>query len=142
MTFDERLDCYRTTITLQDSGFIRDFRMLPFRSIVILMVLAAPAAAQDMATGAAIQTAISGNTVEGSMSASGAYTEFYAADGTIKGKDYAGNWSIDGDKMCFAYGTDPTTCWAVQISGDQVTWVGDGGPEGTGTIRAGNPNSF
>lgn len=116
--------------------------MLTRYPFLILLVLATPVMAQDMATGAAIRAAISGSTVEGSMSASGAYTEFYAPDGAIKGKDYSGNWSVDGDKMCFAYGTDPTTCWAVQISGDQVTWVGDGGPEGTGTIRAGNPNGF
>ncbi len=116
--------------------------MLSLRPMLMLLAMATPAVAQDMASGAAISAAISGNTVQGSMSASGAYTEFYADDGTIKGKDYAGNWSIDGNKMCFAYGTDPTTCWAVQISNDQVTWVGDGGPEGTGTILAGNPNSF
>lgn len=116
--------------------------MLSLRSIFVFIALATPATAQDMATGAAIRAAISGNTVQGSMSASGAYTEFYAADGAIKGKDYTGNWSVDGDKMCFAYGTDPASCWGVQIIGDQVTWVADGGPEGTGTIVTGNPNGF
>lgn len=116
--------------------------MLSLRPVLVLMLLATPAAAQETASGAEIRSAITGNTVAGSMLASGAYTEFYGADGAIKGKDYSGNWSIDGNKMCFAYGTDPTTCWAVQISGDQLTWVGDGGPEGSGTIRAGNPNGF
>lgn len=113
-----------------------------FRTFLVSILLATPVAAQEASSGEAIRAAISGNTVEGSMSASGAYAEFYQADGGIKGKDYAGNWSMDGDKMCFAYGTDPATCWGVVISGDQVTWLGEGGPEGTGTISTGNPNSF
>ena len=106
------------------------------------ILFAAPAFAQTFATGDAIRAAISGNTVQGSMTASGGYTEFYSADGTIKGKDYAGRWTIDGDSMCFAYGTDPATCWNVRIAGDQVTWVSGDTEEGTGTILAGNPNNF
>ncbi len=105
-------------------------------------LLAQPMQAQDLADGAAIKAAISGNTVQGSMQASGAYTEFYAADGTIKGADYAGRWSVSGDQMCFAYGEDPAQCWGVRIAGAQVTWVGPGGEEGTGQLIAGNPQGF
>jgi hypothetical protein len=110
-------------------------------STVIVPFLALPAFADNHATGDQIRAAIAGNTVQGSMTTSGAYTEFYAADGTIKGADYAGTWTIDGDQMCFAYGEAPT-CFGVRLAGDQVTWVGATGDEGTGTILSGNPNGW
>jgi len=44
--------------------------------------------------------------------------------------------------MCFANGTDPATCYGVKLAGDQVTWVGASGDEGTGTILPGNPNNW
>ena len=56
------------------------------RMAALLAVIAGPALAQDAASGDAIKAAITGNTVQGSMLASGVYTEFYAADGTIRGK--------------------------------------------------------
>ena len=94
------------------------------------------------ATGAQITAAISGNTVQGSMVASGTYTEFYGVDGVIKGKDYTGKWRVNGDAMCFQYGQDPEACWQVKLDGDQVTWVKDGKDDGTGTLVKGNPNNF
>lgn len=111
------------------------------RMTAVALMLAFPAFAQEAATGDAIKAAISGNTVQGSMVASGVYTEFYGTDGIIKGKDYTGKWTIDADKMCFDYG-EAVTCYGVRIAGDQVTWVGDKGDEGTGTIVAGNSNGF
>ena len=108
----------------------------------LLLAAAGAAEAGSTATGDQIKAAIAGNTVQGSMLTSGAYTEFYAADGVIKGKDYAGKWRIEGDAMCFAYGQDPESCFAVKIDGDQVTWVKDGKDDGTGTIVKGNPNNF
>lgn len=103
-----------------------------------------PLAAQagDMLTGDQIRTLVSGNTVQGDMQATGVYTEFYADDGTIKGKDYTGVWSIDGDNMCFQYGSDPASCWQVAKEGEQVQWVKDGKVDGTGTVVPGNPNNF
>lgn len=106
------------------------------------LVFASPALAQDLATGDAIKAAISGNTVQGSMSASGAYTEFYDASGAIKGSGYTGTWTVEGDKMCFRYGEDPASCWDVRIAGDNVTWIKDGAEDGSGTILPGNPNNF
>ena len=98
--------------------------------------------AQGTASGEQITAAITGNTVQGSMMASGAYTEFYGADGVIKGKDYSGKWRVNADTMCFQYGSDPEGCWQVKIDGDQVTWVKNGKDDGTGTIVKGNPNNF
>ena len=110
--------------------------------LAMLCLLSSPAFAQQVATADQIKAALTGNTVIGSMSASGAYTEYYAADGTIRAADYAGKWAIEGDKMCFTYGDDPATCWAASVQGDQVTWLVDGVPEGTGTIQPGNPNGW
>ena len=66
-------------------------------------LLASAAGSGDKLTGDQIRSLVTGNTVQGSMEASGGYTEFYAEDGTIKGKDntganYQGAWSIDGRK--------------------------------------------
>lgn len=105
------------------------------------LLLALPAFAQDLAKGDAIKSAISGKTVQGSMIASGAYTEFYAEDGTIKGDGYTGTWSVKDDTMCFDYG-EGANCWGVRLSGDQVTWIKDGAEDGTGTLIDGNPNNF
>lgn len=112
----------------------------------ILLCLAAllpmPANAQDLTSGEAIRAAIVGNTVRGSMVASGGFTEYYAPDGAIRGPDYAGQWSIDGNRMCFGYDGNPASCWGVRVSGRNLVWVGPGGDEGTGTIVSGNPNNF
>ena len=115
--------------------------MIDLRVTAAALMLAFPAFAQDAAKGDAILAAISGNTVQGAMVSSGAYTEFYAADGAIKGKDYTGKWTIDADKMCFDYG-EAIACFGVRLNGDQLTWVADGKDDGTGTIVAGNPNGF
>jgi hypothetical protein len=117
--------------------------MTPLKPLALALAIALPAMAQadDFATGAEIKAAITGNTVQGSMTATGAYTEFYAADGTIEAADYSGEWSVEGDTMCFSYGDAPD-CWNVRIDGDEVTWVQDGKDGGTGTLVPGNPNSF
>ena len=109
---------------------------------LVLALIAAPAYAQDLATGDAIKAAIGDNTVQGSMLSSGAYAEFYAADGTVKGKDYTAKWAVEGDTMCFTYEGAAADCWHVKIAGDAVTWVKDGVDGGTGTILPGNPNKF
>lgn len=111
------------------------------KPILALFLLASPAFAQTPSTGEEIRAAVSGNTVQGSMTASGAYTEFYAEDGTIKGKDYSGTWTIEGDTMCFSYGEAPD-CWQATVAGDQITWIKDGVDGGTGTVLSGNPNGW
>lgn len=104
-------------------------------------VLAAAASALA-ATGGEIRAAISGSTVQGNMDSSGPYAEYYAPDGTIKGKDYSGQWSVEGDTMCFLYPDTPKDCWNVEIEGDQLRWMKNGASHGTGTIVKGNANGF
>jgi hypothetical protein len=113
------------------------------RILALALSLAAlPAFASDLATGEAIRAAVSGNTVQGGMTDTGAYTEFYAEDGTIKGQGYAGSWTIEGDTMCFRYGEDPAACWNARIEGERIVWIQDGAEKGDGTILKGNPNNF
>ena len=57
-------------------------------TILAAVLLAAPSFALDLATGDAIKAAVSGNTIQGSMTSSGPYAEFYAEDGTVKGDGY------------------------------------------------------
>ena len=105
-------------------------------------VLAAAGPALAAATGTEIRAAISDNTVQGSMDATGPYAEYYEGNGTIKGKDYVGQWSVEGDLMCFVYADTPKECWNVEINGDQLRWVKNGASQGTGTIVHGNPNGL
>ena len=149
------------SLKLARRNLIRDGKMIArFRFALGLSFLAVPAFADMLAAGDEIRAAISGNTVQGAIA--GAYTEFYAADGTIKGKDYAGKWRVDADKMRFAYDKREADCWQVCLTGDQVAWVkdgtddgnddgtddgkddgkDDGNDDGTGTIVAGNPNGY
>ena len=114
---------------------------LMIAAVTSVFALTGSAWAGGMATGDQISAAISGNTVQGSMIASGAYTEFYAEDGTIKGDGYTGTWTVEGDAMCFDYG-EGASCWGVRINGDQVAWIKDGAEDGTGTLLDGNPNNF
>jgi hypothetical protein len=111
------------------------------RATLASLFLALPAFAQDLATGDAIKAAIADKTVQGSMVESGAYTEFYAADGTIRGDGYTGTWTVENDQMCFNYG-EGASCWSARIDGETVTWVKDGKDDGTGTLISGNVNNF
>jgi hypothetical protein len=110
--------------------------------IAVASVLAAPAVAADKLSGAQIQQIVAGNTVQGSMEGTGAYAEFYQKDGTIKGEGYVGAWTIEGDTMCFQYGSDPKACFAVAKEGDAIQWIKDGKVEGTGAVAPGNPNNY
>jgi hypothetical protein len=110
--------------------------------VACAFVLAAAGPAFAAATGQEIRAAIAGNTIQGNMDASGPYAEFYDASGAIKGKDYVGQWNVEGDLMCFVYPNTPKQCWNVDINGDQVRWIKNGASQGTGTIIRGNPSGL
>ena len=110
--------------------------------VVAMLAPFATANAAELASGAQISEAITGNTVQGSMEASGVYTEYYAATGVVHGQDYKAMWSVEGNSMCWVYEGSPKDCWDVAITDDQVTWIKDGESAGTGTILLGNPNNF
>lgn len=115
--------------------------MKSIRLSVLLGLLAVPVAAQDL-SGAEIAGTIAGKTVQGGMVETGAYTEFYDADGTIRGAGYTGRWSVQGDTMCFEYDGAAAGCFGIRMEGEVLNWIVDGEVTGTGTIVEGNPNGF
>ncbi|MDA7964867.1 hypothetical protein [Ruegeria sp.] len=116
--------------------------MTRLSSIALAAILAASsAAAGSFATQDEIKTAMSDHTYQGGM-LSGAFTEYYAPDGTIKGDGYSGVWKATDHGMCFTYGTDPENCWDLKIEGAAVTLFKDGNVDGAGVVVKGNPNGF
>lgn len=109
---------------------------------VVLAMSWYPAAAGDKLSGEQIRVVVTDNTVQGTMEDTGAYAEFYQGDGTIKGDGYTGIWAIEGDAMCFQYGSDPKSCWEAAKDGDIIQWIKEGQVNGTGTVTPGNPNNF
>ncbi len=116
--------------------------MLRMSAALACLLLTVPAARAATADGDAIRSALIGNTVQGDMALTGAYSEFYAEDGSIHSKDYEGRWRIRDNEMCFKYGEEPATCYQAEVDGDSVTWMKDGQDSGTGTIVPGNPNQY
>ena len=113
-----------------------------WRLVMIALVACGPALAADKLNGDQIRAAVSGNTVQGTMEGTGAYAEFYQQDGMIKGDGYGGVWAVEGDAMCFQYGSDPKSCFEVVKEGELIQWLKDGKIEGTGTLAPDNPNNY
>jgi hypothetical protein len=110
---------------------------------VAVLGTAGAAMAGDALNGDEIKAVVADSTVQGKMNDGMAYAEFYQADGTIKGKDYTGKWTIEGDSMCFLEGTDPKkTCYQVGQTADGIEWMQNGKVEGTGTVSKGNINKY
>lgn len=108
----------------------------------ILAMFGGPSVAAETATKQDILSALSGNTVMGTMQDGSAYAEYYGADGTIRANGYTGYWGIVGNQACFAYGDDPAGCWHLKVDGNFVTWMRGGNQDGTGSVLPGNPNNF
>jgi hypothetical protein len=123
-------------------------RTILFLSAAMLaapLMLAANAglAGDMMLNGDQIKSTVSNMTVEGKMNDGMEYSEFYGADGTIKGKDYTGKWTIEGNEMCFVYGTDPKkSCYGISKTADGIEWMEDGKAEGTGMMMQGNVRNY
>ena len=110
--------------------------------VLTIMILFPFANAAELASNDELIKAITGNTVQGSMQASGVYTEYYAEGGEVYGHNYTAKWSIEGNTMCWVYEGSPKDCWNATVIGDQINWMKDGKSLGTGTILVGNPNNF
>jgi hypothetical protein len=96
-------------------------------------------------TGAEITALVSGNTVKGPK-----FSEFYASDGSIRGREiedtdeeYLGTWHVEGDRLCVAFPShDYTSCVSVSQDKDsEYTFAGSGSP-GKRTIINGNPEKL
>lgn len=108
---------------------------------VTLAAFTSPALAGGFASKSEIQNAMGDHTYQGGM-LTGAFSEFYAADGAIKGDGYSGTWRATDSGMCFAYGTDPENCWDLKIEDNVVTLYKDGAVDGAGVIVKGNLNNY
>jgi len=108
---------------------------------VAALALSMGAARADMATGSEIGEALSGMTLQGSMTEAG-FAEYYAEDGSVAGDGYGGKWRIVGDDVCFVYEGTPESCWTVEMNGPAITLYKDGEVDGVGMLIEGNPNEF
>lgn len=106
-----------------------------------LMVISTTANAGDLATNSEITAAVVDKTYQGSMTKN-SFAEYYASDGSIKGKDYAGKWRVTNNTMCFTYGDKPEVCWGLEINGPAVTLYKDGKVDGAGMLVDGNLHNF
>lgn len=78
------------------------------------------------------------------------YAEYYAADGTLRGKAegkaYTGSWKVVGEELCFTYpkeGADSDTeCYGVFKNGDAITWTDSDGKVVETTYVQGNPDKL
>jgi hypothetical protein len=94
-------------------------------------------------SGDKIKTMMSDVTVEGKMNDGSSYSEFYQADGAIKGKDYTGRWTLEGDSMCFVYSSAPQKmCYQVGENASGIDWIQNGKVEGTGSVIKGNVKGY
>ena len=119
-------------------GFVAGFAAL------LLVAGAGSARAEQALSGDQIKGVVAGATVEGTMNDGMAYSEYYDEDGTIKGKDYKGKWTIKADSMCFVYDSDPgkKMCYQVGQDADGIQWIMNGKVEGTGKVVKGNTNNY
>lgn len=119
--------------------------MIRFPAFAVSLFLPLAALAAEKLTAAGIQAQIVGNTIEGSAGEV-EYTEYYAPDGVIRGLGddgpYAGQWTIEGDKMCFDLG-ETKECNTIEVDGTKVRLLGDdGSPAAIGEIKRGNPGNL
>lgn len=121
--------------------------MRQLAAFVTFAALVTPLSAQEqprVLSGPEIATLIAGNTVVGNMAAGGPYEEFYLPDGTLRGSNYDGKWSVVDDTLCFVYDeTSPAQCWGASLtSAGEVLWLKNGVIDGNGVVRSGNPSQF
>jgi hypothetical protein len=100
------------------------------------------ACADEMLSGEQIRETLSGNTVSGSMTEFGPYTEYYAPDGTVKSHSQSGTWKIEDDSVCFTFSGNDAGCWHVGMDGDMLQWFQDGELLGSGKVEKGNPEGL
>lgn len=108
---------------------------------VLALLAAAPALAQSGPSADEIAEAIRDKTYQGSMTAD-AFAEYYAADGTVRGKGYTGKWRAGDGELCLAYGDAAEECWDVTINGPAMTLMQGGEVDGSGMLVDGNPLDF
>lgn len=110
---------------------------------IIALSAALPAQAWKFNDGAALQRALTGNSVIGSLSDGVAYCEYHAPNSGIFGRDhevYAGNWRISNHYICYAYPGNAEDCQRAHVQGQRITFrdANTGSVVSSGTIVPGN----
>ncbi len=117
-------------------------RLASLICLALMLPTARAAEPLPLASGAQLRQAVSGNTITGSMDAGGRYTEYYAADGSVRAKGYTARWSIEGNSMCWRYEGQPKDCWQATLKGAEIKWLKDGKAQGSGSVLKGNPDKL
>jgi hypothetical protein len=99
-----------------------------------------------------ISKTVIGNTMTGKTAKGDPYTEYFAADGSIRGlaadgSKYSGKWWLrkEDNLMCFRYGDGAfdAGCVRLSLTGDRVDFtLMDGTTEPSATLVQGNPGSL
>lgn len=102
-------------------------------------------APQDKQSGAAAWSMLVGNTVVGTLDGK-EVVDYYHSDGTVKssvaGQVLAGKWTLEGEKICFAYPSEPKECYAMEVSGDSATFTDPSGSKIATKIFKGNARNM
>lgn len=116
--------------------------------LLAALLLASPALAEKL-SGEAIKQAFQGNTLAGTYTHGGIFSEFHAPDGRALGDNgHSINtdacWNIDGDAICYHYGPMKdrrTYCFTVEKNGDLYKQFSrdDGRLNAIARIFKGNP---
>ena len=110
-----------------------------YAAILFTTLVISGAQAADAPSAKEISNAVSGHTYQGSMSSAGSvFSEYYEADGNIRGKDYKGKWRTEDGKMCFQYGDKPERCFGITLEGPSMVMLKDGKIDGNGMLISGN----
>ncbi|MBL3824054.1 MULTISPECIES: hypothetical protein [unclassified Marinobacter] len=116
----------------------RNGMSVPFAFALAALLGSGAASASEKLSADEISQAVSDHSYQGSMlEPNSGFNEYYAADGTIHGVDYKGEWTTKEGEMCFAYGQEPT-CYSVSINGPSMVLRQDGVIKGNGMLIPGN----
>ena len=108
--------------------------------IAVAAMMSVSAFAAERASGADIEAALKGKTLQGGTLKS-TFSEYYAPDGTIKGKGYTGKWRVENNTGCMDYGKG-WKCWSAFIDAPSSIWYLNGKVDAVGISVDGNPNNY
>lgn len=108
----------------------------------------APTATGEPVKGADLTALLANRTFSGEYDGA-PYSEYYDADGTLRGREQAGattgTWKVEGETVCFTYtsrATPTTDCYTANRVGDTVLWYENGKYSHSATFVMGNPNKY
>lgn len=97
-------------------------------SFALALLAGAPAAADPVKmTGAEIEAALTGHSIEGVWGATRYVSSFDAHGGTVytaEGRPPAhGRWSVKGDRYCSVWEQSGESCYELERDGDTIIWI-------------------